>query len=71
MSNIRFLAPPHISAAFLSRGPVAVIDGAIELVGDVAHGDWAGLIASGFELASAIVAKAPAAKPEAALQKAD
>lgn len=67
----RFLAPPHVSAAFLSRGTVAVVDGALELAGDIAHGDWAGLIAHGFALAETIATKAPPAKAEPAQQKAD
>jgi hypothetical protein len=47
-SMMRLLAPPHISAAFLSSGPVSVIDGAIEVAGDLSQGDRAGLAASGF-----------------------
>jgi hypothetical protein len=68
---IRFLAPPHVSAAFLSQGPVAVVDGAIELAEDIAHGDWAGLIAHGFTLASTVAAKLPPAKADPAPQKGD
>jgi hypothetical protein len=68
---IRFLAPPHVSAAFLSRGTVSVVDGAIELADDLTHGDRAGLIAHGFALAEAVTAKVPPAKAEPAQQKAD
>jgi hypothetical protein len=57
---MRFIAPPHVGTAFLSTGPVAVIDGAIELPGDLSPGDQAGLAASGFTAVSA--EKAPPAK---------
>jgi hypothetical protein len=69
MSITRFLAPPHVSAAFLSRGKVAVVDGVLELAGDIAHGDWIGLLAHGFALAETVAAKAPPAKAEPAPQK--
>jgi hypothetical protein len=65
---IRFIAPPHIGTAFLSTGPVAVIDGAIALPDDLSLGDRAGLAASGFT--SAPAEKAPPAKA-ASPQKGD
>jgi hypothetical protein len=57
---IRFIAPPHVSMAFLSTGPVAVIDGALALPDDPSPGDRAGLAAGGFVPAPAGKAKAPA-----------
>jgi hypothetical protein len=61
---MRLLAPPHISTAFLSSGPVAVIDGAIEVADDLAPGDRAGLAASGFTPAPHAKATSPARQKE-------
>ena len=57
---IRLIAPPHTGTAFLSSGPVAVIDGALELPDDLSPGDRAGLAASGFVPAPAEKTKPPA-----------
>ncbi len=68
---MRFLAPPHVGTAFLSTGPIAVVDGAIEVSEDLPHGDRRGLIASGFTLAPAPIAKPAPAKADPAQPKGD
>jgi hypothetical protein len=63
---MRLRAPRHVTAAWLSTGPVAVKHGAVEIADDVAPGDLRGLAAAGFvALPPRTTAKSrPAALPE-------
>ena len=61
---MKFIAPPHVSSASVSSGPIAVVDGILELPDDAPQSDVDGLVVNGF----AIIPDAPAAPPTLSLK---
>lgn len=62
---MRYAAPDDVTEVYLSSGPLAVIDGFVDVPVDASTGDLAGMAANGFYLAPQASVKPEAKAPPA------